>query len=193
MVLAVIEAVYRFLWGDLFTIPIGNGNGIGIPLLVLLLIPTGIYFTIRTKFLPVRLFPDMIRALGGKKKEEGGLSPVQTLFVSTATRVGMGNLVGVVAAISAGGAGAVFWMWISAIFGSSTAFVEAALAHLYKEKRSALRRISRRSGLLYPQLCGAREKKEIETLRRCRFVCAVRSDLLGRDQPGHQQFGGIGI
>ena len=127
MVLAVIEAVYRFLWGDLFTIPIGNGNGIGIPLLVLLLIPTGIYFTIRTKFLPVRLFPDMIRALGGKKKEEGGLSPVQTLFVSTATRVGMGNLVGVVA-------GAVFWMWISAIFGSSTAFVEAALAHLYKEK-----------------------------------------------------------
>ena len=116
MVLAVIEAVYRFLWGDLFTIPIGNGNGIGIPLLVLLLIPTGIYFTIRTKFLPVRLFPDMIRALGGKKKEEGGLSPVQTLFVSTATRVGMGNLVGVVAAISAGGAGAVFWMWISAIF-----------------------------------------------------------------------------
>lgn len=71
MVLAVIEAVYRFLWGDLFTIPIGNGNGIGIPLLVLLLIPTGIYFTIRTKFLPVRLFPDMIRALGGKKKEEG--------------------------------------------------------------------------------------------------------------------------
>ena len=68
MVLAVIEAVYRFLWGDLFTIPIGNGNGIGIPLLVLLLIPTGIYFTIRTKFLPVRLFPDMIRAQGGKKK-----------------------------------------------------------------------------------------------------------------------------
>lgn len=62
-----------------------------------------------------------------------------------------------------------------------------------QRKRSALRRISRRSGLLYPQLCGAREKKEIETLRRCRFVCAVRSDLLGWDQPGHQQFGGIGI
>ena len=53
MLIAVIEAVYRFLWGDLFTIPLGNG--IGIPLLVLLLIPTGIYFTIRTKFLPIRL------------------------------------------------------------------------------------------------------------------------------------------
>lgn len=101
MVTAVIEAVYRFLWGDLFTIPLGNGNGIGIPLLVLLLIPTGVYFTLRTRFLPVRLFPDMIRALNGKKQEEGGLSPIQTLFVSTATRVGMGNLVGVVAAISA--------------------------------------------------------------------------------------------
>lgn len=134
MVTAVIEAVYRFLWGDLFTIPLGNGNGIGIPLLVLLLIPTGVYFTLRTRFLPVRLFPDMIRALNGKKQEEGGLSPIQTLFVSTATRVGMGNLVGVVAAISAGGAGAVFWMWLSAALGASTAFVEAALAQLYKEK-----------------------------------------------------------
>ena len=134
MVTAVVEAVYRFLWGDLFTIPLGNGNGIGIPLLVLLLIPTGVYFTIRTRFLPIRLFPDMIRALNGKKQEEGGLSPIQTLFVSTATRVGMGNLVGVVAAISAGGAGAVFWMWLSAALGASTAFVEAALAQLYKEK-----------------------------------------------------------
>lgn len=105
-----------------------------VPLLVLLLIPTGVYFTIRTRFLPVRLFPDMIRALNGKKQEEGGLSPIQTLFVSTATRVGMGNLVGVVAAISAGGAGAVFWMWLSAALGASTAFVEAALAQLYKEK-----------------------------------------------------------
>ena len=68
MVTAVVEAVYRFLWGDLFTIPLGNGNGIGIPLLVLLLIPTGVYFTIRTRFLPIRLFPDMIRALNGKKQ-----------------------------------------------------------------------------------------------------------------------------
>ena len=86
MVTAVVEAVYRFLWGDLFTIKLGNGNGIGITLLVLLLIPTGVYFTLRTRFLPVRLFPDMIRALNGKKQEEGGLSPIQTLFVSTATR-----------------------------------------------------------------------------------------------------------
>ena len=134
MVTAVIEAVYRFLWGDLFTIPLGNGNGIGIPLLVLLLIPTGVYFTIRTRFLPVRLFPDMIRALNGKKQEEGGLSPIQTLFVSTATRVGMGNLVGVVAAISAGGAGAVFWMWFTGLLGMATKFGEATLAVKYRVK-----------------------------------------------------------
>ena len=99
-----------------------------------MLIPTGVYFTIRTRFLPVRLFPDMIRSLTGKKKNENSLSTFQTLIVSTATRVGMGNLVGVVAAISAGGAGAVFWMWVTAIIGSSTAFVEATLAQLHKEE-----------------------------------------------------------
>ena len=76
----------------------------------------------------------MVRSLTGKKKNENSLSTFQTLIVSTATRVGMGNLVGVVAAISAGGAGAVFWMWVTAIIGSSTAFVEATLAQLHKEE-----------------------------------------------------------
>ena len=130
----VIQAVYQFLWGNLVTIPLPGGSTLGLPLLVILLIPTGIYFTIRTKFLPIRLFPDMIRALTEKGGKKGGLSSFQTLMVSTATRVGMGNLVGVVAAISAGGAGAVFWMWITAILGSATAFVEATLAQLYREK-----------------------------------------------------------
>ena len=65
---------------------------------------------------------------------KGSISGVQALIISTATRVGMGNLVGVVAAISAGGAGAVFWMWVTALLGSSTAFAEATLAQLYKEK-----------------------------------------------------------
>ena len=131
---AFIEAVYRFLWGDIITIPLPGGNSLGLSLLVILLIPTGIYFTVRTKFLPIRLFPDMVRALKGKKEEKNSLSTFQTLVVSTATRVGMGNLVGVVAAVSAGGAGAVFWMWVTALIGSSTAFVEATLAQLYKEK-----------------------------------------------------------
>lgn len=134
MIVKVIEAVYNFLWGDLVTIPLSNGDSMGIPLLVILLIPAGVFFTIRTRFLPIRMFPSMVKALGEKNENKSSLSTFQTLVVSTATRVGMGNLVGVVAAISAGGAGAVFWMWVTALLGSSTAFVEATLAQIYKEK-----------------------------------------------------------
>ena len=134
MIVSIIEQIYALLWGDLITIPLPGGGSLGISLLVILLIPTGIYFTIRTKFLPIRLFPDMVRALLAKKEHKDSLSTFQTLIVSTATRVGMGNLVGVVAAVSAGGAGAVFWMWVTALIGSSTAFIEATLAQLHKEK-----------------------------------------------------------
>lgn len=131
----IISAVYNFLWGDWIAIPLPGGGHLPLSLLVLILIPTGVYFTIRTRFLPVRLFPHMIRSLFGKKGEKGSaLSVLQTLIVSTATRVGMGNLVGVVAAVSLGGAGAVFWMWVTALIGASTAFAEAVLAQKYKEK-----------------------------------------------------------
>ena len=133
-IVQLIEATYNFLWGDLFQIPLPVGGSIGISLLILFLVPAAVYFTIRTRFMQVRLFPDMVRALTKQKSGENGLSPFQTLIVSTATRVGMGNLVGVVAAVSAGGAGAVFWMWIMAVLGSATAFIEATLAQLYKEK-----------------------------------------------------------
>ena len=134
-VIGLISAIYQFLWGDLLMVPLPGGGSVGISLLVLLLIPTGIYFTIRTRFLPVRLFPEMLRVTAQKRmnSQAHSISGLQALVVSTATRVGMGNLVGVVAAISAGGAGAVFWMWISALLGSSTAFIEATLAQLYKE------------------------------------------------------------
>lgn len=138
--IAIIEKVYQFLWGDWIVLPLPGGSSFRLSLLVLILIPAGIWFTIRTRFLPIRLFPDMLHTLFEKKgKAEGEshnstLSALQTLIVSTATRVGMGNLVGVVAAISAGGAGAVFWMWVTALIGSSTAFVEATLAQIYKEK-----------------------------------------------------------
>lgn len=134
MIISIIEKIYSFLWGDIVKIPLPHGGSIGISLLVLILIPTGIYFTIRTKLLPIRLFPDMVKGLLEKKENKDSLTTFQTLIVSTATRVGMGNLVGVVAAISAGGAGAVFWMWVTAIIGSSTAFIEATLAQMYKEK-----------------------------------------------------------
>lgn len=132
----IIYAIYNFLWGDLFTIPLPGGSSIGISLLVLLLIPSGIYFTIRTKFLPIRCFPEMLRISVEKKtgEKKGAISGLQALIVATATRVGMGNMVGVVAAISAGGAGAVFWMWVTALIGSSTAFIEATLAQMHKQE-----------------------------------------------------------
>ena len=114
MIVTLIEKVYSFLWGDLVQIPLPGGSTLGISLLIILLIPTGIYFTVRTRFLPIRLFPDMVQALVEKKQQKNSLSSFQTLIVSTATRVGMGNLVGVI--------------------GSSTAFIEATLAQLYKEK-----------------------------------------------------------
>ena len=137
--MALFHAIYNILWGDLITIPLPGGSTLGLSLLVLILVPAGIYFTIRTRFLPFRLFPEMVKVtLENNKKieeeEREGISGVQALIVSTACRVGMGNLVGVVAAISAGGAGAVFWMWVIALVGSSTAFIEATLAQIYKEK-----------------------------------------------------------
>ena len=131
MLINLIESVYRLLWGDLFTIPLGGG--IGISFMVVLLFTAGIWFTCRTRLLPVRLFRDMIAAVCEKKQGRDGLSSFQTLVISTATRVGMGNLVGVVAAVSAGGAGAVFWMWVTAILGASTSFIESTLAQKYRQ------------------------------------------------------------
>ena len=131
MLTHLIEFVYRLLWGDLFTLPVGGG--IGISLMVVLLFTAGIWFTLRTRLLPVRLFRDMIAAVCEKNQNKEGLSSFQTLVVSTATRVGMGNLVGVVAAVSAGGAGAVLWMWVTALLGASTSFIESTLAQKYRQ------------------------------------------------------------
>ncbi len=133
---SAVTALYALLWHDLITLPLPGGQTLGLPLLVLLLVPTGVFFTVRTRALPVRLLRDMIRLTMEKRRGAGGesISGLQSLIVSTATRVGMGNLVGVVAAISAGGAGAVFWMWVMALLGASTAFVEATLASLYRQR-----------------------------------------------------------
>lgn len=133
----IIDFIY-YIFSDAnfitFTLP--NGLSVGIPLLAILLIPTGIYFTCKTKCLIVRFFPEMLRLTTEKKAsdDKNGLSGLQALIVSTATRVGMGNLLGVVAAIAFGGAGSIFWMWVTAILGTSTAYIEATLAQLHKEK-----------------------------------------------------------
>lgn len=132
----IISFIYNLFWGDLFYLPLPGGESLGISLLVLILIPIGVYFTIRTKVLPIRCFREMLKVSLEKKssKNEESISGLQTLIVATATRVGMGNMVGVVAAVSAGGAGAVFWMWITALIGSSTAFIESTLAQMHKQE-----------------------------------------------------------
>ncbi len=94
----------------------------------------GVYFTIRTKFVQIRLFGEMFRLIFEKKESNDGVSPFQAFTISAASRVGTGNVTGVALAIGVGGPGAVFWMWIIAIIGMATAFVESTLAQVYKVK-----------------------------------------------------------
>lgn len=101
--------------------------------LIIALIAVGVYFTIRTKFVQVRLFGDSFRVLT-EKGAEGSISSFQALMIATASRVGTGNIAGVTTAIVLGGPGAVMWMWIMAIIGSASAFIESTLAQIYKEK-----------------------------------------------------------
>lgn len=103
-------------------------------ILIVLLVGTGVYFTVRTKFVQIRMLPEAVRVLTEKKKEDGGVSSFQALMISTASRVGTGNIAGVATALAAGGAGAIFWMWLLAIIGSASAFVESTLAQAYKTK-----------------------------------------------------------
>lgn len=103
-------------------------------LLIILLVAGGVYFTVRTKFAPFRLFGEQLRAVMEKPDEKGGVSSFQALMVSTASRVGTGNIVGVSTALCLGGFGSVFWMWIIAIIGSASAFIESTLAQIYKKR-----------------------------------------------------------
>ena len=105
----------------------------GWPLAVVLFFG-GLYFTIRTKFPQFRLFKESIRVVGEKPATEGSISSFGALMISTASRVGTGNIVGVSTAICLGGPGAVFWMWVTAIIGGASAFVESTLAQVYKKK-----------------------------------------------------------
>lgn len=102
-----------------------------------LLIVTGLFFTVRTKFVQLRLFPEGIRVLT-EKSHDGGISSFRALMIATASRVGTGNISGVATAIVAGGPGAVFWMWIMAIIGSASAFIESTLAQIYKQKEGEI-------------------------------------------------------
>ena len=103
-------------------------------LLIIVLVVGGIYFTIRTRFAQFRLFKEQIKAVTEKPSDGKGVSSFQALMVSTASRVGTGNIIGVSTALCLGGFGSVFWMWVIAIIGSASAFVESTLAQIYKRK-----------------------------------------------------------
>lgn len=127
----LITSVNDVIWGDC---------------LIYVLIVCGLWFTWRTRFMQFRMIGEMFRLLtdaavdtaGTKKQEEDktkkNISSFQAFIVSVATRVGTGNLAGVASAIAIGGPGAIFWMWVIALIGSATAFVESTLAQLYKQK-----------------------------------------------------------
>ena len=103
-------------------------------LLIILLLAVGLYFTFRTKFVQMRLLKESIRLVTEKKGDKNAVSPFEALMVSTASRVGTGNIVGVANAIAIGGYGAVFWMWVIAIVGGASAFIESTLAQIYKKR-----------------------------------------------------------
>ena len=102
--------------------------------LVILLIVAGIYFTVRTRASQISGLPDQLRSVTEKPKDKKGTSSFQSLMVSTASRVGTGNIIGVSTAICIGGFGSVFWMWVIAIIGGATAFIESTLGQIYKRR-----------------------------------------------------------
>ena len=104
------------------------------PVLVIIMAAAGLYFTIRTRFVQVRMLREACRLIMEKPSDRQHVSSFQALMVSTASRVGTGNIVGVSTAICLGGPGAVFWMWFMCIIGAASAFVESTLAQIYKRK-----------------------------------------------------------
>ncbi|MGE1062967.1 amino acid carrier protein [Megasphaera paucivorans] len=137
-VLAFVAAVSDFFW-DFPTniawykaIPVlGNFS-----LAVIVLVGSGIYFSSRLGFIQVTQFKRGIKLLVQRRTAETGISPLAAFFLSSAMRVGPGNIIGVTGAISVGGPGALFWMWISAFFGMATAYMESTLAQIFKEKKN---------------------------------------------------------
>lgn len=104
------------------------------PWLVVLCLFAGLYFSVRTRFIQLRALPDMLRLMFRHERSEAGVSPFQALSLSLSSRVGVGNIAGVAMAIAFGGPGAIFWMWIVAFLGASSAFIESTLAQIYKDR-----------------------------------------------------------
>ncbi len=115
----LIGAISNFMYGKL---------------LIIMLMAVGIYYTLRTKFIQVRLLGETLRVITEKKADKNSVSSFQALMVSTASRVGTGNIIGVSTALCLGGFGAMFWMWMAAFVGGGSAFVESTLAQIYKKR-----------------------------------------------------------
>lgn len=116
---------------------ITTNNFIWTYILIALLICTGIYFTIKSKFVQFRNIREMFRLLGDgimSGNHKNSVSSFQAFCIATASRVGTGNLAGVATALALGGPGAIFWMWLIALIGSASAFIESTLAQIYKVK-----------------------------------------------------------
>ena len=132
--------------------------------LIILLVAGGLYFTVRTKFSQISMLGDQLRVVGERPSDKKGISSFQALMVSTASRVGTGNIVGVSSAICLGGFGAVFWMWVIAIIGGASAFVESTLAQIYKRRGA--------------EGCYGGPAYYIETALKCKPLAIVFSVLL---------------
>lgn len=121
----IVTKINEFLWGNF---------------LIILLMGTGIYFTLKLNFIQVRKFKEGVKQvtgslnLNGKKADKNGMSSFQALATAVAAQVGTGNLAGAATAITTGGPGAIFWMWISAFFGMATVYVEAILGQIFKQR-----------------------------------------------------------
>ncbi|HEY5808914.1 MAG TPA: alanine/glycine:cation symporter family protein [Povalibacter sp.] len=102
--------------------------------LIYLCLGAGLYFSIRTRFMQVRGFMEMLRLIAGGKTSAAGVSSFQALAMSLSGRIGVGNIAGIATAIAAGGPGAIFWMWAMALLGASTSYIECTLAQIYKQK-----------------------------------------------------------
>lgn len=140
---AAINHVFRFVtpisdW--IWDFPTNYSWWSGIPLLgnfslaVILLLGTGIFFTVRLGFIQLTRFRTGVRLIARRKSAKTGISPTAAFFLSTAMRVGPGNIIGVTGAITTGGPGALFWMWVSAFFGMATAYVESVLSQIFKRR-----------------------------------------------------------
>ena len=104
------------------------------PALIYLCLGAGLYFSIRTRFMQIRGFVEMLRLITSGQKSAAGLSSFQALALSLSGRIGIGNIAGIATAITAGGPGAIFWMWVMAILGAATSYIECTLAQIYKQK-----------------------------------------------------------